>query len=116
MDNKTNRIFSMGVITIMTLSILVLAAPVMAKECAMSIGVQCEPTYTKYETFVSCGSIYNNEPGSITYTMALTVYDPSGEKIDRDSFSGDGHIESVKHYLRTSRNMLRRMSMIGCGV
>ena len=102
MDNRTNRIFSMGVITIMTLSILVLAAPVMAKECAMSTGVQCEPTYTKYETFVSCGSIYNNEPGSITYSMTLTVYDLSGEEIDRDSFSGDGHIESVKHYLRTA--------------
>ena len=71
MDNKTNGIFSIGLIALMMLSILVIvAAPVMAKECSMSVGVQCEQEYyTIDETFVNWGSFYNSETGTINYDM-----------------------------------------------
>lgn len=74
MDNKTNRIFSIGLITIMMLSILMIAVPVAAKTCRVSIGVQCEQKYyTNDETFVNRGSISNNGLKAVTYSMGLTL-------------------------------------------
>ena len=79
MNDKMNRGLSIVVTTILSLSILVMTAPVVA--CSMSAGVQCtQEYYTSHETFVNWGSFYNSEPGTINYRMTLKVYDPSGGK------------------------------------
>ena len=104
MNDKMSRGLSIVCMVVVLLSILaIVAAPVMARGCDMSVGVQCtQEYYTTDETFVNWGSFYNSETGTIRYDMTLKVYDPSGEEIDRDYFSDEDYISSARHCLRTS--------------
>jgi hypothetical protein len=73
MNDKINRGLSIVCMVVVLLSILAMvAAPAMARECDMSVGVQCtREYYTTDETFVNWGSFYNSETGTISYDMTL---------------------------------------------
>ena len=86
MRKKLKRIFLMVLAVIMLLSLISICE---AGTCSLSIGVGCgKTTYTSYETFELKGWISNYESGPVSYDMTLTLYGPSGNKIDSWSKSG----------------------------
>ena len=116
MDNKTNRIFSAGLITILLLSILTLAAPAMAENttatdekaidgehpkgsgvCDVLIGVDSAYSkYGQYSTITFSGWIKNQEWNYVDYDMTLTLQGPGG-----DSWDFDGRVYYYKRIEHT---------------
>jgi hypothetical protein len=80
MDNKTKRLLLVVLIAIVSLSIPMMAAPVMADTCDLSMGVQCKSTYSRDETFVNRW-VSNSGWYRVDYHMTLKLYDPSGKVI-----------------------------------
>jgi hypothetical protein len=87
MNKKTKRYFLTALIAIVPLSIIAVSSSVMAA-CSISIGVRCDSSYGKYETFEGAASISNNESRRVDFTMTITLKDPSGHTLDTDSRSG----------------------------
>ena len=89
MNKKTKRysLTAIALIAIVPLSIIALASSVMAA-CSMSIGVQCEPSYGKYETFEGVASVSSSESRRVDYSMTIELKDPSGHTLAIDSHSG----------------------------
>jgi len=86
LNNKIKSFFSIALIGILSLSILAIAAPVMADTCSLSIGVQSDSSYTKDESFEVCGWITNNENRRVDYTMNLNLYGPNGGSIISETY------------------------------
>ena len=89
MNKKTKRysLTAIALIAIVPLSIIAVASSVMA-DCSISIGVRCDSSYDKYETFEGVASISNNESRDVYFSMTITLKDPSGHTLAIDSHSG----------------------------